>query len=97
MGAKIGSARCALSAEPGAPTGKAPCQAELYHDHRGCHNKKARLMPRSFFEKCIETYFLNFLLRPTSPTRPEPSRKMVEGSGMGEAGAMNSTPLNLTV
>jgi hypothetical protein len=31
-------------------------------------------------------YFLNLLLNPTSPTRPEPRSSIVEGSGM-EAGA----------
>jgi len=29
-------------------------------------------------------YFLNFLLNPTSPTRPEPRRSMVVGSGTPE-------------
>jgi len=28
-------------------------------------------------------YFLNFLLSPTSPSRPEPRRSMVAGSGTG--------------
>jgi hypothetical protein len=26
-------------------------QEVTYHDHHGYHNRKARLMPRSFFEK----------------------------------------------
>ena len=35
----------------GTGQGWLPVQEVIYHDQDGCHNKKARLMPRSFFNK----------------------------------------------
>jgi hypothetical protein len=50
-GKKIGPAKGALPAGPGAQHGEVPCQRVTYHDQRGYHNRKASQIPRSFFEK----------------------------------------------
>ena len=42
---------------------------------------------------CI-SYFFNFLLAPQRPTRPDPRRSMVKGSGTGvEAGFISQKPV----
>jgi hypothetical protein len=37
----------------------------------------------------LDYLFLNFLLNPTKLTRPEPTRSMMDGSGMGALGSGN--------
>ena len=50
---KIGLAKGAHFAEPGAQYGKVPYQTGTYHDHRGYHNKKAKSRLRGRLGKVI--------------------------------------------
>jgi len=40
--------------------------------------------PASLFRQFGNNYFLNFLLMPTSPSRPEPNSQTAPGMGTGE-------------
>jgi len=51
--------------------------------HFELDNKKTpnQILDRGFVISCFELTYLNFFLRPISPTRPEPKRSMDAGSG----------------
>ena len=59
--------------------------------------KKAEPNDPAFLSSNNNNYFLNFLLNPVSPIRPEPRRSMVAGSGTAvDSGADVETALELT-